>query len=88
MSDLARAIPRFVEPQESGQANTRNAQFRELATRRMREALKKLDRVGDLDRMKSAYSEDEALCIVAALRERVDVVERRLMPTNTEFKFE
>lgn len=87
MSDVARSIPRVVGPSPSGKEG-RNARFRRLATRRVQEALKKLDRIGDLATPKPAYSEEEAARIIAALRERVDAVERRLLPKSPEFNFE
>jgi hypothetical protein len=89
MSDTAtvRVVPRSVGEQ-SGSKESRNERFRRLATTRTLEALKRLDRIGDLASPKPAYSEEEARKILDALRERVDAVERRLLQSNTGFTFE
>jgi hypothetical protein len=87
MSDAARSIPRVLQEQPPGK-ESRNARFRRLATKRVKEAHAKLNRIGALATPKPAYSEEEARAIVDALRSRVNDIERQLLPTNTDFSFE
>jgi len=88
MSDAARSIPRVVGPDLEGK-ETANQKWRRIARKRIQRVLKGLDGIGKLAIRRTAYSEEEARQIVAALRVHVDDVEAKLIPkTQTTFSFD
>jgi hypothetical protein len=81
MSDAARLVPRNKPPGKE----SRNQQFRRVATKRMQEAEARIDRVGALAIRRNAYTIDEAQAMIAGLRARVDAAEQRLIPPAFSF---
>ena len=89
MSDAMRLVLR--PGLDANEGETKHDCFRRLAGKRMQKILRGLDQLGHLSGPNYEYSEAEMEQMVAALRARVDEVERRLRrrrPEKREFAFE
>ena len=70
---------------------SKNDRFRRLAQKRVQKVLDALDQISHLSAAKYEYGEWEAACIVEALREKLEEVERKLnrqKPAKKKFAFE
>ena len=83
MSDAVRLVPRH-------QGETKRDRFLRLGEARTNKILHGLDQIGNLSAASYEYGAAEVERIIAALRARVDEVERRLRrrkPEKVEFAF-